>query len=318
MRRWISWVRPSTRPRAASRGLRSVVDAGSMPYSAVTQPRPEPRRQCGTASSIEAVQTTRVRPMPIRALPLAVSTKPGMISTGRSSPGPRPSARIVRSLSAMPDTPADLAALLAAAGHTVVLTGAGISTESGIPDFRSKGGLWERYDPMEVASMSTFVSEPERFWRFHRPRIDMLAGVEPNAAHTAVAELQRRGVVKALVTQNIDRLHARAGSAAVIEVHGSLDRGMCLRCEARTTLDELIARADAAADGVPRCDCGFQLKSGVVLFGEMLPAEAISAAYDAVERADAMLVIGSSLLVAPVSDLPGIVLRRGGRLAILT
>jgi NAD-dependent deacetylase len=218
----------------------------------------------------------------------------------------------------MPDTPGDLAVLLAGADHAVVLTGAGISTESGIPDFRSKGGLWERYDPMEVASMSTFVGEPERFWRFHRPRIDMLAEVEPNAAHTAVAELQRRGVVKALVTQNIDRLHARAGSADVIEVHGSLDRGMCLRCEARTSLDELIARADAAADGVPRCDCGFQLKSGVVLFGEMVPAEAIAAAYDAVERADVMLVIGSSLLVAPVSDLPGIVLRRGGRLAILT
>jgi len=215
-------------------------------------------------------------------------------------------------------TPTDLARLLAGADHAVVLTGAGVSTESGIPDFRSAGGIWERYDPMEVASMPTFLSEPERFWSFHRPRIDMLAGVEPNPAHTAVAELERRGVVKAVITQNIDRLHARAGTTDPIEVHGSLDRGVCLRCDARIGLDELIARADAAEDGVPRCGCGFPLKSGVVLFGEALPTEAIEAAYAHAERADVMLVIGTSLLVAPVSGLPRVVLGRGGALAILT
>jgi NAD-dependent deacetylase len=208
--------------------------------------------------------------------------------------------------------------LVDGAERVVVLTGAGISTESGIPDFRSAGGLWERYDPMEVASMATFLSEPERFWGFHRPRIDMLSGVEPNPAHLAVAELGRRGLVKAVITQNIDRLHSRAGSEEVIEVHGSLDRGVCLRCDARVSMDELVARADAAADGVPRCGCGFQLKSGVILFGEALPREAIEAAYDHAEAADLMLVIGSSLQVAPVSGLPGIVLERGGRLAILT
>jgi NAD-dependent deacetylase len=218
----------------------------------------------------------------------------------------------------VPHSPAALAALLAGAEHAVVLSGAGISTESGIPDFRSAGGLWERYDPMEVASMATFLSEPERFWGFHRPRIDMLSGVAPNPAHLAVAELGRRGLVKAVITQNIDRLHSRAGSEEVIEVHGSLDRGVCLRCDARVSMDELVARADAAADGVPRCGCGFQLKSGVILFGEALPREAIEAAYDHAERADLMLVIGSSLQVAPVSGLPGIVLERGGRLAILT
>ena len=218
----------------------------------------------------------------------------------------------------MPDGPEDLAAALARAGHAVVLTGAGVSTESGIPDFRSAGGLWERHDPMEVASMSTFLSEPQRFWSFHRPRIDMLAGAEPNAAHRAVAELERRGIVKAVITQNIDRLHARAGSPEPIEVHGALDRGTCLRCDARVSMDELVARADAADDGVPRCGCGFPLKSGVVLFGEALPGEAIEAAYAHAERADLMLVIGSSLLVAPVSELPRIVLGRGGTLAILT
>jgi NAD-dependent deacetylase len=218
----------------------------------------------------------------------------------------------------MPHSARDLARLLAGARHAVVLTGAGISTESGIPDFRSAGGLWERYDPMEVASMSTFVSEPERFWRFHRPRIDMLSSVAPNAAHAAVAELERRGIVKALITQNIDRLHERAGSTGAIEVHGSLDRGACLRCGDEVGIDELVRRADAAADGVPRCTCGFQMKSGVVLFGEAMPVEAIEAAFAEAERADVMLVIGSSLLVAPVSSLPGVVLERGGRLAILT
>ena len=218
----------------------------------------------------------------------------------------------------MPHSPEDLAAALAASEYAVVLTGAGISTESGIPDFRSPGGVWEKFDPMEVGSLSTFISEPERFWSFHRPRIDMLADVQPNPAHLAVAELERRGIVRAVVTQNIDRLHAKAGSDP-IEVHGALDRGLCLRCQDAVSLDELVARADAAEDGVPRCSsCGFQLKSGVVLFGEPLPAAAIEAAYAEAARADLMLVIGSSLLVAPVSQLPGIVLDNGGTLAILT
>jgi NAD-dependent deacetylase len=217
------------------------------------------------------------------------------------------------------DTPADLARLLMGAEHAVVLTGAGISTESGIPDFRSAGGVWEEFDPMEVASMSTFLTTPERFWRFHRPRLDMLSGVDPNPAHAAVAELERRGLVKAVITQNIDRLHARAGTAELIEVHGSLDRGVCLRCDARISGDELIARADDAEDGVPHCtECGFPMKSGVVLFGEPLPVDAIEAAYDHANRADVMLVVGSSLLVAPVSQLPGIVVDNGGTLAILT
>jgi NAD-dependent deacetylase len=147
----------------------------------------------------------------------------------------------------------------------------------------------------------------------------MLSGVEPNAAHRAVAELERRGIVKAVITQNIDRLHVRAGSREVIEVHGSLDRGVCLRCETYVSIDELRARADDAEDGVPRCSaCGFQMKSTVILFGEQLPAEAIDAAYRHAEQADVLLVIGSSLLVAPVSHLPPMVVARGGRLAILT
>ena len=211
-----------------------------------------------------------------------------------------------------------LASLLAGAEHAVVLTGAGISTESGVPDFRSPGGTWTTVDPMEVASLDTFIREPSRFWAFHRPRFDLVAAVAPNAAHDAVAELQRRGLVKALITQNIDGLHRRAGSDDVIEVHGSLDSGRCLRCDFRLSTADLLARADAADDGVPRCDCGFQLKSDVVSFGEMLPSEQIDRAFEHAGLADVMLVIGSSLLVAPVSNLPGYVLANGGRLAILT
>ncbi|MDH3226123.1 MAG: NAD-dependent deacylase [Thermoleophilia bacterium] len=219
----------------------------------------------------------------------------------------------------MDDSPEALAQLLSDAEHAIALTGAGMSTESGIPDFRSAEGMWQRFDPMEVASLQTFLRKPERFWQFHRPRIDMLSAVAPNPAHEAIAELQRRRVLHSLVTQNIDRLHSRAGSTDVIEVHGSLSRGECLQCQAMTTLEELVVKADGAADGVPRCDaCGFQLKSGVVMFGESLPAAEISAAYEAAERADVILVVGSSLQVAPVSELPSIVRRRGGKLAILT
>ncbi len=219
----------------------------------------------------------------------------------------------------MSDSPTDLASLLVDARHAVVLTGAGVSTESGIPDFRSPGGIWTKVDPMEVASLSTFVTDPERFWSFHRPRFAAVDSVRPNPAHLAVAELERRGIVKELITQNIDGLHRRAGSMRPIEVHGTLDFGECLRCRARISRDEMLARADDAPDGVPRCtQCGFQIKSGVVLFGEQLPQDAISAAFAASRAADVMLVIGSSLLVTPVSTLPDIVLRNGGSLAILT
>lgn len=218
----------------------------------------------------------------------------------------------------MSHSPEDLARALAASQYAIVLTGAGISTESGVPDFRSKGGLWEKYDPMVSGSLDMFVRDPVHFWSFHRPRYEQVAAVDPNAAHEAVAELERRGIVKALVTQNIDGLHRRAGSEDPIEIHGSLSGGRCLRCDHHVSSNELLTRADAADDGVPRCDCGFQLKSHVVLFGEMLPSQAMEDAFEHAERADMMLVIGSSLLVAPVSNLPQIVLGNRGTLAILT
>ena len=214
---------------------------------------------------------------------------------------------------------AALASLLGGAEHAVVLTGAGISTESGIPDFRSNTGLWTRHDPMVVGSLATFMRDPARFWDFHRPRFDVVDSVEPNAGHRAIAELEAIGVVKALITQNIDGLHARAGSRDPIEVHGSLTSGTCLRCDETVERSVLLARADAASDGVPRCEaCGFQLKSRVVLFGEAMPEAPIRRAFEHAERADVMLVVGSSLAVSPVNQLPEETVARGGRLAILT
>ncbi len=212
----------------------------------------------------------------------------------------------------------DLARLLAEAEHAVVLTGAGISTESGIPDFRSPGGIWEKHDPMVVGSLDMFIRDPSKFWEFHRPRFAAVAEVEPNPAHHAVAELERRGIVKAVITQNIDGLHRRAGTTDPIEIHGSLSGGRCLRCEHVVSTDELLALADDTPDGVPRCHCGFQLKSNVVLFGELLPARAMEAALEQAQMADLILVIGSSLTVAPVSDLPALVKGGGGKVAILT
>lgn len=219
----------------------------------------------------------------------------------------------------MDDLYPTVAKMLHEARHAIALTGAGISTESGIPDFRSAEGMWQQVNPMEVASMATFLSDPQRFWEFHRPRITMLEATQPNPGHDALAELERRGVIRAVVTQNIDRLHRRAGSREVIEVHGSLERGVCLRCDARVTLDELVERADAADDGVPRCDgCGFALKSGVVLFGEAMPAEATTRAWEHAQQADLVLVVGSSLAVGPVNQIPEIVRSGGGTVVILT
>jgi NAD-dependent deacetylase len=136
---------------------------------------------------------------------------------------------------------AALAELVRRHAPAVVLTGAGVSTESGIPDFRSRTGIWADVDPFEVASIDAFVRDPERVWDFYALRFETLLAAEPNAAHLALAELERRGRVRAVVTQNIDTLHARAGSSEVIEVHGSIRRAVCLRCPGSELLDGVRA-----------------------------------------------------------------------------
>src|ERR687891_521845 len=140
-----------------------------------------------------------------------------------------------------------LAALVREAQPCVVLTGAGISTESGIPDFRSPTGIWAEVDPFEVASIQAFRRDPERVWSFYRKRIGMLLDAEPNAGHHAIAELERRGLVEAVVTQNIDTLHSRAGSREVVEVHGSIRAAVCLGCLWIEGADVVLAQLEEHA-----------------------------------------------------------------------
>jgi NAD-dependent deacetylase len=210
-----------------------------------------------------------------------------------------------------------LARLLRGSRRTVALTGAGISVPSGIPDFRSPGeGLWEEVDPMEVAHIGAFHRDPRRFWQFYRPRFATLADKQPNPAHRALAELERRGLLGAVITQNIDRLHRKAGSRAVIEVHGSIDTSSCTSCGSSWRLEDVEALFD---DGVATCThCSGKVKPDVVLFGELLPEGAMDEARRLAEEAELMLCVGSSLEVYPVAGLPALTLEGGGKLAILT
>jgi len=200
----------------------------------------------------------------------------------------------------------------------VALTGAGISVPSGIPDFRTPGkGLWEKVDPMEVAHIDAFRRDPERFWSFYRPRLHSLGDIDPNRAHEALAELEARGLLEAVITQNIDMLHTRAGCERVIEVHGSIRSLSCQGCGEVVPIERSEERFDA--EGVARCAaCDGYLKPDVILFGELLPAAAMAEAEELAARAELMLCIGSSLEVYPVAGLPSLTLARGGRLAIVT
>jgi NAD-dependent deacetylase len=213
---------------------------------------------------------------------------------------------------------ATLAELLQGARSAVALTGAGVSVPSGIPDFRTPGtGLWEKVDPMEVAHISVFEADPARFWRYYRPRFQSLGDVRPNAAHAALAELERRGLLSGVITQNIDRLHRAAGSREVVEVHGSIETSSCVECGASFELERVEALFDAA--GVAICvECGGPVKPDVVLFGELLPEAAMERAQELAEAAELMLCVGSSLAVYPVAGLPELTLAGGGRLAIVT
>lgn len=198
---------------------------------------------------------------------------------------------------------ARLAELVRERQPCVVLTGAGVSTESGIPDFRSATGIWARYDPYEVGSIEAFETDPRRVWEFYALRLGALDDVQPNAGHRALAELEGRGLVEAVVTQNVDGLHLRAGSRDVVEVHGSLREAVCRSCGLRRPTVEL--REELEADGLPLCPvCGVVLKPGVVMFGELLPAEPIERATALARGARLLLVVGSSLAVWPAAGLP--------------
>ena len=217
------------------------------------------------------------------------------------------------------DGPHRLAELLRKCERAVVLTGAGVSVPSGIPDFRSPGtGLWEHLDPMEVATIDAFRRDPDRFWRFYGERFASLHDREPSPAHAAIAELERRDLVRGVITQNVDRLHRRAGSRRLVEIHGSIEWSVCPRCRRRVGLERVL---ELLREGhvPPRCaSCLEALKPDVVLFGEILPGEALEEAFALASEADLMLCVGSSLEVFPVASLPAVTRDAGGRLAIVT
>jgi NAD-dependent deacetylase len=198
-------------------------------------------------------------------------------------------------------------AALAGARHVCVLTGAGISAESGIPTFRdAQEGLWARYDPADLATPEGFERDPELVWRWYEWRRELIRQAQPNAGHHALAALARRVPTLTLVTQNVDGLHQRAGSTGVIEYHGNILRDRC------TVEQVVVDRSRLASGGLPRCaSCGGLLRPDVVWFGEMIPRAALLAAEAAAEDCDLFLSIGTSSLVYPAAGLADTALRRG-------
>ncbi len=210
------------------------------------------------------------------------------------------------------------AELLRNSSRAVALTGAGISTPSGIPDFRSEGeGIWNQVEAMEVASLAGFRYDPSKFYSWFHSLAENIWNAEPNPAHTALADFERNGIVHSIVTQNVDGLHQRAGSVNVFELHGHLREAACTECFARYNAEPLFE--DYVKTGaIPRCEsCRGYLKPEVVLFGEQLPYTALLAANAAFERADLVIVGGSSLEVTPAAELPYRAVDRGARLVII-
>jgi NAD-dependent deacetylase len=209
-------------------------------------------------------------------------------------------------------------ALLAASRYTVALTGAGISTPSGIPDFRSESaGMWKHVDPLEVASLWGFHDHPERFYQWFRPLMQRAAQARPNLAHRALARLESGGKLAAVITQNIDSLHQQAGSRCVLELHGHTRTATCLACGEQLSSAPLLAEVLAGRPPADCPRCGGLLKPDVVLFGEPLPYEAVMRSQAEALQCDAMLVVGTSLEVMPAADLPLLARRRGAKLVLV-
>ena len=201
--------------------------------------------------------------------------------------------------------------------YVVALTGAGISTPSGIPDFRSpNSGLWSKVDPMAVASLYSFRRRPQAFYELARPLAKALLEAQPNPAHRALADLEEMGLLKAVVTQNIDDLHRKAGSKRVLEIHGTMREAACLKCHRVIPTQGLIERFIETGE-IPMCQCGGMLKPNIVLFGERLPKRVLLEAWGEAERCDLMLVVGSSLEMAPASEIPLVARRYGAKVVIV-
>jgi NAD-dependent deacetylase len=210
------------------------------------------------------------------------------------------------------------ARIIAQGKHVVGVTGAGHSTPSGIPDFRSpESGLWQSHDPGEVASIFGFRQRPENFFEWVRPLVKLMLEAKPNPAHLALADLEDMGLLEAVVTQNIDGLHQRAGSRRVLEVHGHAREGTCIRCYRIEPMAEYLSLF-LEEGHIPRCSsCGGILKPNVILFGEQLPVSVLNAAWREMRSCDVVLVAGTSLTVAPASDLPKTAVMRGAKAIVV-
>jgi len=196
--------------------------------------------------------------------------------------------------------------LLLQSRYAIALTGAGISVESGIPDFRGVNGFWTKYDPFEYGHIDSFRANPAKVWKMLMQMGALVEGVNPNDAHLALGDLEKLGIIKMVITQNVDSLHQRGGSSNVVEFHGNFRRMHCDNCQ------KSFLRADISLVSLPPlCSCGGPIRPDIILFGEAIPAEAYSRAFDAAEKCDLMLVVGTSAKVAPASQLPLIAKRRG-------
>jgi len=200
------------------------------------------------------------------------------------------------------------AKLLVKSKYAIAFTGAGISAESGIPTFRGRGGLWEKYDPNEFATVSALRKNPKKVWKFYVEFFNLMKNSKPNKAHIAIGELEKMGIIKAVITQNIDDLHERGGTKNIIKLHGWYNRLRCDNCGYRTEIEEL-------PEEMPRCpECGENLRPDVVLFGERLPSTELDAAFIEANKADLVLVVGTSGVVMPAAYIPWVVKNNNGKI----
>ena len=191
---------------------------------------------------------------------------------------------------------------------TIALTGAGISVESGIPDFRSAGGLWSRFDPSEYATIEAFRQDPEKVWKMLKEMDEIVSGARPNSAHIAMGEMEKMGFLHYIITQNIDNLHQEGGAKNVIEYHGNSSTLSCLWCGRR------YRSIEKKGEYPPKCHCGRVLKPDVVFFGEPIPVDALHKSYELASKAEALMIVGTSAVVSPANSIPVIAKQNGAKL----
>jgi len=202
----------------------------------------------------------------------------------------------------------EAAEIMVSSRLTLALTGAGVSVESGIPDFRSAEGLWARYDPAEYATIAAFRQNPDKVWNMLRDMEDLVKNARPNAAHIGMGELERMGFLHHVITQNIDNLHQEGGSKNVIEYHGNSSTFSCIWCGKRYTREEI------GEEPTPRCVCSKPLKPDVIFFGEAIPADALDRSFELASGAEVVMIVGTSALVSPANTIPVLAKERGAKL----